>query len=80
MGLSLNKIVKAKIIVVYVFIFIYLSTVIDSHYLEHYARNWYLKKRKKRLKWYILYIRYKNHCKSALFPTALSWTDTWNHF
>ena len=37
-GLSLNKIVKAKIIV-HAFIFIYLSNVTDSHRLEHYARD-----------------------------------------
>ena len=37
-GLSLNKIVKAKIIV-HAFIFIFLSTVTDSHRLEHYARD-----------------------------------------
>ena len=37
-GLCLNKIVKAKIIV-HAFIFIYLSTVTDSHRLEHYARD-----------------------------------------
>ena len=35
--LSLNKIVKAKIIV-HAFICTYLSTVTDSHRLEHYAR------------------------------------------
>ena len=38
LGLSLNKIVKAKIIV-HVFIFIYLSTVIDLQRSEHYARD-----------------------------------------
>ena len=39
-GQSLNKSVKA-IIIVHAFIFIYLSTVRDSHRLEHYIREKY---------------------------------------
>ena len=35
-GLSLNKIVKVKILV-HAFILIYLSTVTNSHRLEHYG-------------------------------------------
>ena len=51
-GLSLNKIVQAKIIE-HVFIFIYLSTVIDSHRLGHYVLG--IDDLKKKLDSYIRY-------------------------
>ena len=64
-GLNLNKIVEAKIIV-HAFIFIYLSTVTDWHRygLEHYARG-------KRLDRYIRYNSYKHLLIRAVTDCAI---------